>query len=94
MASKLEKLIEGYLRKKVIKLGGLCIKLLPFCMAGLPDRLVILPGGRIYFIELKRESGGKLSPMQKIVFSKLEKLGFPVYVLNTYELIDKFLDNN
>lgn len=88
----LEKTVEDYLIKIVKIKKGLCIKLLPFVFSGLPDRMVLLPGARIHFIELKRPKGGRVSPRQRIVFAMFENLGFPVHILNTKELIKEFFE--
>ncbi|MBR5879532.1 MAG: VRR-NUC domain-containing protein [Akkermansia sp.] len=42
----------------------------------MPDRLVLLPGGRIYFVEMKRPKDGRLSPRQEWWGEKLTALGF------------------
>lgn len=86
-----EKPVEDHLRDRVKALGGLAIKVMPVSMAGLPDRLVLLPGGRAYFVEVKRPRGGVVSPIQKVVHGKLEKMGHPVALLNTKEGIDEWL---
>lgn len=80
--------VEEHLRKQVKLLGGLCIKLNPFGYAGIPDRLVLLPGGVIAFFELKRPVGGKYEPLQLRWHSKLRKLGFHVFVCNTKASVD------
>lgn len=85
--------VEKYLCDKIKILGGWSIKLLPFLQSGLPDRMVLIPGGRVYFVELKRPKGGRVSPIQKIVFAKFGKLGFKVHILNNKELIDNFINN-
>ena len=61
----LEKDIEQKLRKMVEKHGGLCLKWVCPGWTGVPDRIVLLPGGRIIFVETKRPKGGKLSELQK-----------------------------
>jgi len=48
-----EKNLEARLRKFVHRMGGYCVKLLPWAETGLPDRMLILPGGYIIFVELK-----------------------------------------
>ena len=60
----LEANLEGFFRKRVRLLGGYTIKLAP-TEAGVPDRLVVFPGGRMYLVELKR-SDTDLSPIQKV----------------------------
>lgn len=72
----LEKDIEKKLREMVEKRGGLCLKWVCPGWAGVPDRIILLPGGRIIFAELKRPKGGKLSKLQKWWAKKLIDLGF------------------
>lgn len=60
-------------------MGGITYKVAPTTV-GLPDRLVILPGGYLYLIELKTESG-KLSSVQKLLHEKLSLLGVQVFTL-------------
>lgn len=85
-----ESIIENRLVQKVKDRKGLCFKLLPFVNAGLPDRLVLLPVGKFYFVELKAPTGG-LSPIQKLMHKKLDRIGFKVYVLYTTEEVDSFI---
>lgn len=87
-----EDVIEKYLRLRVKALGGLCIKLNPFGYAGIPDRMVLLPGGILSFYELKRPKGGRFEPLQERWHAKLRKLGFRVYVCRTKEAVDNTLD--
>lgn len=70
---------------------GLCFKLKFLGIMGAPDRLVLLPAGRFFFVELKK-LGGKLEPSQKIMFPKLLALGFPVHVLEGQEQVANFLN--
>lgn len=83
-----EKVLEKRLRLMVEAVDGLAIKLLPFLFTGLPDRLVLLPGARICFAEIK-STGKALEPRQKIVRGQLERLGFRVWTISTeQELLD------
>lgn len=93
MNGKKEQKIESYFNKIAKNKDGFSIKLLPYLQAGLPDRLLLLKTGKFYFVELKREKGGVVSPIQKLIFSKLERLGFKVYILSSYEQIDDFFKN-
>jgi hypothetical protein len=74
--TQLEKDIERKLRVTVTKLGGQCLKWNCPGWSGVPDRIILLPGGRVLFAETKRPKGGKLSAMQKWWLSKLKRLGF------------------
>jgi hypothetical protein len=85
-----ERQIENKLKKEVEMVGGLCLKFTSPGMAGVPDRLVLLSGARIYFVELKTP-GKKLRPLQLKRKNQLESLGFTVYVIDSYKGIEDFL---
>lgn len=87
----LEKRVEKRLVDGVKKLGGRCIKLVSQGNNGLPDRLVLLPGGRMVFVELKRPKGGRLSPVQVVQQKKLRSLGFEVRILSNIATVDSFI---
>ena len=72
----LEKDIERSLGRMVGKHGGLCLKWVCPGWAGVPDRIILLPGGRVIFVELKRPEGGVISSRQKWWANKLSRLGF------------------
>lgn len=82
--------IEKRLRNKIKKQGGLALKLTSPGMAGMPDRLVLLPGGQIVFIELKAP-GKKLRPLQRKRFQQLEKLGFRALKIDSVKDVDDFI---
>lgn len=79
-----EKYIERALVKHVETQGGLCIKLLTNHFLGLPDRMILLPGGKILFAELKSK-GQKPRKIQEVVHNKLRTLGFRVLVIDDVE---------
>lgn len=83
--------IEKVLKNKVEEMGGMCIKLDATYCKGIPDRLVLLPGGRLYFAELKTESG-KLSPIQIHRIGNIEKMGFKVKVLKGINEVKDFIN--
>lgn len=74
---RLEKEIERDLGNMVKRHGGLCLKWICPGWDGVPDRLVLLPGGIALFVETKRPKGGKRSALQKWWAKKLQGLGFP-----------------
>lgn len=77
----LEKELEAKLRTKVEDAGGRCLKWVCPGWAGVPDRIVLLPGGRIVFVETKRPVGGELSARQKWWRRELTRLGFKYCVV-------------
>ena len=85
-----EKQIEQQLVRAVKAAGGICPKLLSPGMDGMPDRMVLLPGCRIGFIEVKAP-GRKPRLLQLKRHTQLRKLGFPVFVLDDPELIPEIL---
>ena len=85
-----EKQIEQKLVKAVRALGGLCPKLVSPGMDGMPDRMVLLPGGRMAFAELKAP-GRKPRPLQLRRMAQLSRLGFRVYVIDGPEQINEIL---
>lgn len=87
----LEKEIEQKLRKKVKALGGKCEKLVNVGFAGFPDRTILLPGERIYFVETKRPKDGKVAALQKKWRQWLTALGFDCRTIWTFEELEEFL---
>lgn len=83
---------ENLLLQSVRRLRGLCFKLNFLGLAGAPDRLVLMPGGRFYFVELKREKGGRLEPSQEVLFPLIEKLGFKVHILKGQAEVRHFVE--
>lgn len=75
-----EKQIERRLVQKVQKMNGWCIKLAPTFETGLPDRMCLLPGGVVIFVELKA-SNGILSPKQQVWRNRLQKSGHEIWVI-------------
>lgn len=74
--AKLEKEIEKKLKTMVEKHGGLCLKWVCPGWSGVPDRIVLLPGGHVIFAETKKPKGGKISRLQLWWHDKLTELGF------------------
>ena len=91
MAIESEKVLEKYLVSEVKSLGGWAVKLLSGLVTGLPDRLCLLPGGVVAFVEVKT-TGKKATPRQLIVHKQLMQLGFRVEVLDSKEGINNFIN--
>ncbi len=87
----LESVIEGRLRQEAKKRGGMALKFVSPGMNGVPDRIVLMPGGKLAFVELK--APGKIPrALQEKRIGQLRKLGFSVYVLDGTERIGGILD--
>ena len=86
-----EKQIEQKLVKAVKAKGGLAPKFVSPGFDGVPDRIVLLPRGRIAFVELKAK-GRKMRPLQVRRKRQLESLGFLVYCIDSPDQIGGILD--
>lgn len=86
-----EIVIEKYLCAAIETRGGFCPKFVDASGRGAPDRLVILPGHPVYFIELKRPNFGRLAPWQKRYHERLRACGQKVWILRSIEEVDGFL---
>lgn len=86
-----EKHIEQKLVKAVKAKGGLCLKFVSPSFDGMPDRLILLPLGKIAFAELKA-TGKKPRPLQIARHKALTNLGFRVFVIDSAEQIKTILD--
>lgn len=88
-----EQTVENRLVKEVEKLGGLCWKFVSPGVAGVPDRLVLLPSGKIVFVELKAP-GQKARKLQEYRHKQLRKLGFRVEIIDSMEGVKRFINEN
>ena len=86
-----EKIIEQHLVKAVKNSGGIAPKLVSPAFDGMPDRQVLLPGGKIGFVEVKAP-GKEPRPLQVARHGLLRRLGFKVYILDAPEQIGGILD--
>ena len=86
-----EAAIEGKLLAATKKRKGLCLKWVSPGYAGVPDRIVLLPHGRIGFVEVKAP-GEKPRKLQVSRHRMLRRLGFKVYVLDSPSDIETILD--
>ena len=85
-----ESAIEARLVRRVRERGGLCYKFVSPGNRGVPDRLVIAPDGRVFFVELKSQNG-RLSKLQKFQMSELKARNVDVYVLYSVEHVEEFM---
>ena len=86
-----EKELEQMLVAAVKNHDGICPKLVSPGYDGMPDRMVLLKGGRMGFVEVKAP-GEKPRPLQRARHRMLRKLGFKVYVLASPEQIEEIID--
>ena len=86
----LERELENKLKRAVQARGGLALKFVSPGLAGVPDRLILLPGARVVFAELKAP-GQKLRPLQQKRKRQLENLGFAVYTVDSVAAMEKLL---
>ena len=88
----LEKEIEMQLMKAVKKMGGRAVKFMSPGFAGMPDRLVLLPGGKCGFVEVKAP-GKRPRALQVVRHEMLKELGFKVYVLDAIGQIEEIIND-
>lgn len=87
-----ESTVEARLRRGVQAIGGMSAKMAP-TEKGIPDRLVLLPGGRVFLVELKA-IGGRLSPSQKYWHQRAADRGVIVVVLTGPGEVDAWIKEN
>ena len=87
----LENDIERHLVRKVRDLGGRAYKFVSPTNRGVADRLIVLPGGRVWFVEVKK-MGGRLSPLQRIFAEEVKALGCNYAIVWSKEDVDAFIE--
>lgn len=87
-----EKILEQKLVKEIKSKKGLCLKLSCPGFAGMPDRLLLFPKGKLAFVEVKRK-GQKPRPLQISRHKFLKKLGFKVFILDDKNQIEEIIEN-
>jgi len=85
-----EKQIEHSLVRGIKALGGIAYKFVSPGHAGVPDRILILPGGKVIFVELKRP-GGKTTALQDMEITRLKFFGCDAGVVSTPEEVQELL---
>jgi hypothetical protein len=88
----IEAQVEAHLVRRVTALGGIAEKVASMSSRGFFDRLVVLPGPRILFLELKRPKGGTVSKHQILCHAKYRALGCEVHVIKNAGDVDRVLD--
>ena len=88
----LEQEIEKQLVMAVKKMGGRAVKFMSPGFDGMPDRLVLLPGGKCGFVEVKAP-GKKPRALQVVRHEMLKALGFKAYVLDAKEQIEEIIND-
>lgn len=83
-----EKVFERTLSKYVDDAGGMAVKLLSQFLRGLPDRMYLLHGGVVVFVEFK-STGKKPTKIQEYVHKRIQALGFLVLVVDSVETYEK-----
>jgi len=86
----LEKEIEAHLVRRVKEAGGTAYKCELTGLRSVPDRLVLMPGGRALFVECKRP-GAKPTPAQAREHDRLRALGFTVEVIDTKDKVEELM---
>ena len=83
-----EKALEARLRREVEARGGKAIKLTSQLHRGLPDRLILMPEGQAFFVEVKT-TGRKPTKLQRAVHRDLRAMGFDVFVVDSTASLEK-----
>jgi len=86
----LERDIERYLVRRTIEHGGVAYKWMSPGRVGVADRIVLLPGGVVWFVELKTVRG-RLSPWQKVFAADMRRMGMNYIVIRSKEEVDELL---
>lgn len=86
-----ERDVEAALTREVRRRGGVCWKFVSPGTVGVPDRIVVLPGGKVGFVEVKAP-GGRLRPVQAARAATIRSLGTPCLVLDNPDNVTEVCD--
>lgn len=86
-----EKLYERLLVRAVERKGGIALKQTGEYRRGIPDRLILLPGARTEFVELKSD-GRKPTRLQAVTHRTLRDMGYTVTVIDSREALENYLN--
>lgn len=87
-----EKVIEEYLRDRIKAVGGRAYKFVSPGNTGVPDRIILLPRGKIVFAELKAP-GKKPTALQELQHKRIQALGFKVLVIDDKSKVDDLINH-
>lgn len=85
-----ENTVEKALNRRCKEEKWLCLKMT--AASGIPDRLLVLPGGRVVWVEVKRP-GGKPRLLQEGYHKKLRGMGHPVFVVDSVDGVNELMEN-
>lgn len=85
--------IQKYAKERFEAIGGLVRKLSYEGRAGAPDLLVILPGGIVWFVEIKKDESTKPDPHQLREHERMRKRGANVFVVGSFKQVDDLIAN-
>lgn len=86
----LESKVENRLKVEVEKCGGMALKFVSPGLAGVADRIVLMPKGKVAFVELKAP-GKKMRVLQLKRKKQIETLGFKVYLIDSFKAVNDFI---
>ncbi len=87
----MEKQLETRLAEIIKKLGGKAFKLQFIGLRGAPDRIILMPGARVFFVETKNGTAGRLRVGQIAIAKILASLGFKVWVVTNEIELQEFI---
>lgn len=90
-SAKRESWVETYLLNECTRHGALCVKIK--ALRGWPDRLIYWWEGVHDLVETKRPVGGRFEPLQTRVHAKLGQRGHSVFVINSREQVDAYIES-
>lgn len=88
----LERDVERKLVQRAASMHGAAVKFIPDNRRGMPDRVVMLPGGVLVWVETKKPKGGQLSPVQVHRHKQLRDVGQRVAVCWSVQDVDRLMD--
>ena len=83
--------VQKYAKERFEDLGGLVRKLSYENRVGAPDLLAILPGGIVWFVEVKKDENTKPDPHQLREHERMRKRGANVFVVGSIKQVDTII---